>query len=73
VLHWFTYGACVIVAVIVLSESVTLSVERHIPSMNLVPNGLIIVCLLYVFVFPCVCAARITSSCAGKSFYVDKN
>ncbi|XP_078358420.1 uncharacterized protein LOC144643130 [Oculina patagonica] len=65
VLHWFTYGAGVIVAVIYLSEEVVLSVKYHTPSMDLVFLGVIFVSLLYLFILPCICAARITSSCAG--------
>ena len=66
VLHWFTYGAGVVVAVIFFSEEVALSVEHHTSSMYLVFDGLIFVCLLYLFIFPCFCASRITSCCQGK-------
>jgi len=65
VLHWFTYGAGVVVAVIYFSEEVALSVKLHTPSLLLVFHGLTFVCLLYLFVFPSFCASRITSSCAG--------
>ena len=72
VLHWFTYGAGVVVAVIYLSEEVVSSVKYHTPSMTLIFLGLIFVCLLYPFTLPCICAARITSSCAGKTrIFVD--
>ena len=72
VLHWFTYGAGVVVTIIYLSEAVASSV-KYTPSIYTVFLGLIFVCLLYLFVFPCFCASRITSSCAGKSIYVDRN
>ena len=69
VLHWVTYGAGVVVAVIYLSEQVASSVKYRTPSMDLVFLVLTFVGLLYLFVFPCFCAARITSRCAGKSIY----
>ncbi|KAJ7336691.1 hypothetical protein OS493_011913 [Desmophyllum pertusum] len=62
VLHWFTYGAGVVVHIILTSEELldnnqTLSVKVYI--------SCLLVCYLYVFALPCFCAARITSSCAG--------
>ena len=73
VLHWFTYGAGVVVAVIYFSEEVASSVEHLTPSWQLVFLGLLFVCLLYLLIFPCFCASWITSSCAGKSFCVVNN
>ena len=62
VLHWFTYGASLLVAAIYISEEILLKA----PKVNLVYLGFLFVCLLYLFLLPCVCAAKITSHCAGK-------
>jgi len=61
VLHWFTYGASLLVAAIYISEEILLKA----PKVNLVYLGFLFVCLLYLFLLPCVCAAKITSHCAG--------
>ncbi|KAJ7384783.1 hypothetical protein OS493_020375 [Desmophyllum pertusum] len=66
VLHWFTYGAGVVVAVIYTEEEVISRTKYHTQMPEFVFLGLLFVSVLYLFVFPCVCAARITSNCAGK-------
>ena len=63
VLHWFTYGAGFLVAALYISEEILLKT----PTVNLVYLGFLFVCLLYLFLLPCVCAARITNCCAGKT------
>ena len=66
VLHWFTYGAGIVVAVIYTEEEVISRTKYHTQTPEFVFLGLLFVSVLYLFVFPCVCAARITSNCAGK-------
>jgi len=61
VLHWFTYGASVIAFVMYISEEIAMKA----PLMELVYLGCVLVCLLYLFLIPCMCAARITSHCAA--------
>jgi len=39
--------------------------KYHTDTVEFVFLGLILVFTLYQFIFPCVCAARITSNCAG--------
>ncbi|XP_078358409.1 uncharacterized protein LOC144643123 isoform X4 [Oculina patagonica] len=65
VVHWFTYGAGAVVAVIYISEESISRAKYHTHAMEFVFLGLLLVCVLYLFVFPCACAARITSNCAG--------
>lgn len=60
VLHWFTYAAGIPVAIIFLSKGIEL-----IPVLDRVYVSIFIICLLYLFLLPSVCAARITSHCAG--------
>ena len=64
VLHWFTYGASVLVGAIYIAEEINLKA----PTTDLVYFGFLFVCLLYHFLLPCICAAQITSYCAGKSW-----
>ena len=67
VLHWFTYGAGVLVYIILLSEELEVSEGKNqTPALFLFYSGFLLVFLLYLFLLPCVCAARITSHCAGK-------
>ena len=77
VVHWFTYGAGVVVAVIYISEESSLRAKYHIHAIEFVFLGLLMVCVLYLFVFSCACAAMITSNCAGKttdrSDHINKN
>ena len=69
VLHWFTYGASVIAFVMYISEEIAMKA----PLMELVYLGCVLVCLLYLFLIPCMCAARITSHCAGKKIFDSKH
>ena len=66
VVHWFTYGAGVVVAVIYISEESISRAKYHTHAIEFVFLGLLLACALYLFVFPCACAAMITSNCAGK-------
>ena len=68
VLHWFTYGASVVLTVIYISEEVHSRTKYHTHTIEFVFLGLILVCVLYQFLFPCFCAARMTSNCTGKIF-----
>jgi len=68
VLHWFTYGASVVLTVIYISEEVHSRTKYHTHTIEFVFLGLILVCALYQFLFPCFCAARMTSNCTGKIF-----
>ena len=68
VLHWFTYGASVVLTVIYISEEVHSRTKYHTHTIEFVFLGLILVCFLYQFLFPCFCAARMTSNCTGKIF-----
>ena len=71
VLHWFTYGAGVIATIIYISEESVTTTKYHTGVIEFVFLGLILVFTLYLFIFPCVCAARITSNCAGKIVVFD--
>ena len=64
VVHWFTYAAAFVVSIILMSE-VMMTVKNPIP-MVYVFICLLSVWSLYVFLLPCIFAARITSKCAGK-------
>ena len=68
VIHWFTYAAGVLLFIIWVSTEVEQLLRNGIgiPTVVLVYDGVILVCLVYLFLLPCVCAARITSGCAGK-------
>jgi len=65
VLHWFTYGAGVVLSVIYLSKEF-LHGKR---TLNLVYLCLFFVFHLYLFLLPCLFAARITCCCTGKGIY----
>ena len=60
-LHWFTYGAGIPVAIIFVSRGLEL-----IPVLDRLHVSLYLVCLFYLFLLPSVCAARITNHCLGK-------
>ena len=62
VLHWFTYGAGVLVFIVLLSTEV----EIFEDTLNLVYCGLRLAYFLYLFLLPVLCAARITNHCAGN-------
>lgn len=62
ILHWFTYGASILVWVIYMSKEFLVNP----PVTKLVYLGYAFVYFLYIFLLPCICAARITSHCTGK-------
>lgn len=68
VIHWFTYAAGVLLFIVWVSTEVEQLLRNGIgiPTVVLVYDGFILFCLVYLFLLPCVCAARITSGCAGK-------
>ncbi|KAJ7336693.1 hypothetical protein OS493_011915 [Desmophyllum pertusum] len=65
VLHWFTYGVGVILSVIYISKELASRSKYGTHTINLVYLGLFFVCHLYLFLLPCIFAAKITSSCTG--------
>ena len=66
VLHWFTYGASIVLSIIHISKEFRSKDEYGTPTLNLVYISLIFVFHLYMFLFPCILAARITSCCTGE-------
>ena len=68
VLHWFSYGAGVLLAVMCLSaqlEVIELFKDKN-QTLTLGYWAFLFLCFLYLFLLPCVYAARITGHCAGK-------
>ena len=65
VLHWFTYGAGVVLSVIYLSKEFLYGNRK----LELLYLCLIFVFHLYLFLLPCILAAKITSCCTGKGIY----
>jgi len=65
VLHWFSYGAGVVLSVIYISKEFLSRDKYGTPTLNLVYLCLFFVCHIYLFLLPCIFAARITSSCTG--------
>lgn len=65
VFHWLSYGAVVIPSVIYLSTEFHSRHKYGTPILNLVYLCLFFVCHLYLFLVPCIFAARITSRCTG--------
>lgn len=61
VVHWVTYGAGVVIALIYISEEIKFDTTAT----EFAFVGLLLFCCFYLFVFPCYFAASITSSCAG--------
>ena len=68
IIHWFTYGLGVVLTVIYVCDEFHLRNEYNTPVTNLAYIVLLLICHLYIFLFPCICAARITSACTGKRF-----
>ena len=66
VVHWFTYGVGVVLSVIYISKELLSRDKYGTATINLVYLGLFFLCHLYLFLLPCLFAARITSSCTGK-------
>ena len=64
----YVYLMSGIAAVIYISEEVHNTTKYHTPTIEFVLLGLILVCSLYQFLFPCFCAARMTTNCTGKIF-----
>ena len=62
VVHWLTYGAGVVVAVIYISEEI----KYDTTASEYIFVGMLLFCCFYLFVFPCYFAASITGSCAGE-------
>ena len=65
VVHWFSYGAGIVVEIILISKEM-MTDKNPTPVVYKVYICHLLVCFLYVFILPCFCAARITSKCAGK-------
>ena len=64
----YVYLMSGIAAVIYISEEVHNTTKYHTPTIEFVLLGLILVCFLYQFLFPCFCVARMTTNCTGKIF-----
>ena len=62
VLHWFIYGAGVLLFIVLLFSEVEIFEEK----LNLVYSGLLLAYFLYLFLLPVLCAARITNHCSGN-------
>lgn len=69
VLHWFSYGAGVVLSVIYISKEFLSRTKYGTRTLNLVYLCLFFVCHVYLFLLPCIFAARITSRCAGKKIW----
>lgn len=65
VLHWFTYGAGIVVDIILISKEIIADSDPT-ATMFKISLCLILVGVLYLFILPCFYAARITSKCNGK-------
>lgn len=65
VVHWFTYGVGIVLSVIYISKELLSRNKYGTETINLVYLGLFFVCHLYLFLLPCLFAARITNSCTG--------
>ena len=66
VLHWFAYGAGMVIDIILISKEIMADSNQSAPRMSEVSLCLTLVAVLYVFTLPCFYAARITSKCNGK-------
>ena len=70
VFHWLSYGVVVILSVIYLSIEFHSRHKYGTPTLNLVYLCLFFVCHVYLFLVPCIFAARITSCCTGKNLFI---
>lgn len=61
VMHWFFYGATCLIGVIYISEEFTYSKNPF----KLAYVSVFLVTHIYMFLFPCCCAAYITDTCGG--------
>lgn len=61
VMHWFFYGATCLIGVIYISEEYTYSKNPF----KLAYVSVFLVTHIYLFLFPCCCAAYITDTCGG--------
>ena len=69
-LHWFSYGAVVILSLIYLStENISGTLTTN-DTLKLVHLCVIFICHVYLFLVPCIFAARITSCCTGKNLLI---
>ena len=64
VVHWFTYGAGMLIDIILISKEIM--ADQSTPRLTKISLCLILVAVLYLFILPCYYAARITSKCNGK-------
>lgn len=71
VLHWFTYGASVLFGAICIYTQLEGTKKTREKCVG--DHAVLIVILTYLFLLPCVYAARITSRCAGKTIFYTKN
>ena len=67
VVHWLLYGVTSSLSIVYLSEEVA----AQSPYLDEAYIGAFVITHLYLFIFPCFCAAYITSFCGGK-FNADK-
>lgn len=67
VLHWFSFGAGMVVDIILISKEIMTDRDSNpTPATFKISLYLIFVGVLYLFILPCFYAARITSKCNGK-------
>ena len=64
-LHWMLYGITVIIGFVV----VALHKLGNTPTDKKIYYGTFFGISTFSFVFPCVCAAYITTACAGRKIY----
>ena len=67
VLHWFTYGAGIVVYFILISEEFS-GDKNSVSTAFKVYTCQLFVDFFYVFILPCIYAARITSACTGGNW-----
>ena len=65
VVHWVSYGVGVVLSVIYISKEILFRSKYDTPIINLVYLALFFACNIYLFLVPCIFAARITSKCRG--------
>ena len=66
VVHWFAYGAGMLIDIILISKEIMADSNKSTPKLIEISLCLILVAVLYLFILPCYYAARITSKCNGK-------
>ena len=70
VVHWLSYGVGVVLSIIYISKELLSTSKYGTPTINLVYLGLFFVCHIYLFLLPCIFAARITSKCRGTTIFL---